>query len=343
MKTDREKHSLRGPVKTLQVETARLDEQDGRLVEVPGLAYYVRFNPDGQIVEQVNRNPDGTEWRTTNDYSDSGRLLATRHYAPSGLLSGEVRYVYDEGGKLVAEQTLTGDGNVTTPVTYVYDGEGRKVKTEELDCAGEADLLIGIEGTGSSVSAAGASRIETRYDERGEAIEVEVFDEGGVLTSRTEIVRDGRGNPLEERQYVGATVPFGPCSADASPGEETAELTEEQGAELQAEFARLFPPGTPLSKHVHRYDGEGRLVESTLTMMGMEAGRRTFAYDEFGDKSEEVSYGEGGAFESKAIFTREHDGRGNWTKEVVSTASSWDAEFGLSTPVHVTRRVVTYY
>ncbi len=122
-----------------------------------------------------------------------------------------------------------------------------------------------------------------------------------------------------------------------------AALTEEQKAEFAAEIARLFSPGTAMSRHTHKYDAEGRLTESKLTMMGMEAGRQTFAYDEFGNKSEEVSYGEGGAFESKAIFTREYDGRGNWTKEVVSTASSWDAEFGLSTPVHVTRRVVTYY
>lgn len=95
--------------------------------------------------------------------------------------------------------------------------------------------------------------------------------------------------------------------------------------------------------HTHRYDTGGRLIESRLTMMGMEASRRTFAYDEFGNKSVEVSYGEGGAFASKTIFTREYDGHGNWTKEVVSSASSRDAEFGLSTPVHVTRRAFTYY
>jgi len=57
-------------------------------------------------------------------------------------------------------------------------------------------------------------------------------------------------------------------------------------------------------------------------MMGMEISRRTFTYDEFGNKSEEVSYREG-AFESKAIFAREYDDRGNWTKELISSASSW--------------------
>ena len=85
------------------------------------------------------------------------------------------------------------------------------------------------------------------------------------------------------------------------------------------------------------------MIESKLTMMGMEAGRQTFAYDEAGNKAEEVSYDEDGKLESKAIFAREYDEHGNWTKELVSTASSWDAEFGLSTPVHMTRRTITYY
>jgi hypothetical protein len=122
-----------------------------------------------------------------------------------------------------------------------------------------------------------------------------------------------------------------------------AALTEEQKAEFAAEVARLFSPNTAMSKHTHRYDKEGRLIASTLTMMGMEASRQTYTYDDAGNKSEEASYSEDGKLASKAIFTRERDGHGNWTKELVSTASSWDAEFGLATPAHVTRRVITYW
>ena len=343
MKTDKEKHSLHGPVQTVRVETAQLKEQEGQIVEEPWFAHTIVFNPDGQIVEQVNRNPDGTEWRSVNDYSDSGKLLATRHYEPSGALTSELRYIYDEKGRLVAEQTLTGDGKTATPTIYAYDSDGRRIKIQEFDLAADANVLIGIEGTETSIGAGGAKRIETRYDERDEAVEVKVFNAEGGIISRIEITRDERGNPLEETQYVGDILPFGHCLTEACPPEETVEMTGEQRAEIEAEMARMFAPGTVMSKHVHRYDEEGRLVESRLTMMGMEANRRTFAYDEYGNKSEEVSYGEGGAFESKAIFTREYDERGNWTKEIVSSASSWNAEFGLSTPVHLTRRRITYY
>lgn len=66
----------------------------------------------------------------------------------------------------------------------------------------------------------------------------------------------------------------------------------------------------------------------------MEVNRQTFAYDEAGNKSEEVSYNAGGSV-AKAIFTLAYDKHGNWTMELVSNASSWDAEFGLSTPAQV--------
>lgn len=71
-----------------------------------------------------------------------------------------------------------------------------------------------------------------------------------------------------------------------------------------------------------------RLPEDPPKKMGMVASRQTFSYDEAGSKCEEVSYNEDGTLGSKAIFTRDYDEHGNWTKELVSTVSSWDADFG---------------
>jgi YD repeat-containing protein len=342
MRTDREKHGLRGSVSGVHVETAQFEERNGQVEEKPWFSHTIIFNRDGWLTEQINRNPDGSEWRTVSDYSDSCKLLATRTYDPSGTLNGEVKYIYDDEGKLVAEQHITQDGKVTTPTIYTYDSGGGKIKIQEFGFSGEANVLIGIEGTNTSIGAGEVKRIETRYDDRGEAVEVKVFNAAGALVSRVGIARDMRGNPLEETQYVGDVVPFGPCASGSCSTEEMAALTEEQKAELAAEVARLFSPGTAMSKHTHRYDGEGKLIESKLTMMGIEASRQTFAYDEAGNKTEEVSYNEDGTLGSKVIFTREYDEHGNWTKELVSTASSWDAEFGLSTPVHMTRRTITY-
>jgi YD repeat-containing protein len=343
MRSDRQKNGLRGSVESVRVEVAEFKEEDGQLVEKPWYGYTLRFNPKGNVVEHVHHNPDGSAWRTINDYSEAGKIIATRNYDASGQLTHEVRYVYDEQGRLVAEQIVSPDGMTNTPVIYVYDVEGRRTKIETLNFDGETGLMIGIEDTNTSIAARDAKRIETRYDVQGAAIEVLAYNSEGALVTRVEITRDAHGNPLEETQYLGDVVSFEPCSTDACSAEEQAPLTEEQQAELAAEMARVFAPGAPMSVHTHSYDERGLLVESSLRMMGMQASRQTFAYDEAGNKVEEAQYEEDGSLQSKAIFTRKVDERGNWTEEIVSSASSWDAEFGLSTPQHITRRVITYY
>lgn len=343
MVSGKRKYDLRGPVESVRVEVAEFKEENGQLVEKPWYGYSISFNPEGDVSEHAHHNPDGSPvWRTVNDYSEAGELTATKSYDASGQLASDVRYIYDEG-RLVAEQTFLPDGTTNTPVTYAYDAEGRKTKIETLNFDAEANLMIGIEDTNTSIAARDAKRIETRYDAQGSAIEVLAYNSEGALVTRVEIMRDTQGNPLEETQYLGDVVSFGPCSTDACYVEEQAQLTEEQQAELAAEMARVFAPGAPVSVHTHSYDERGLLVESSLTMMGMQASRQTFAYDEAGNKVEEASYEEDGSLQSKAIFTRKVDEHGNWTEEVVSSASKWDAEFGLSTPQHVTRRVITYY
>ena len=338
MRTDKMKYGLIGPVKNVQIVRARFEDQDGQIAETPWFSHTITFNKSGQVIEELNRNPDGSAWRTVNDYSDSGNLLATRSFDSEDALSSEVRYIYDANDRLAAEQHVTRDGIVKTPTTYTYDDAGGKVKINELDFTGEANMMIDIEGV-ALVSAAEATRVESRYNNRDEAVEIKVFNIDGALVTRIEITRDARGNPLEETQYIGDAFPFRTCASGSCSTEEMPALTEEQ----KAEIAQVFPPGGAMSKHIHRYDTEGRLIESTLMMMGMEVSRQTFAYDEVGNKSEEVSYNANEMSGVKAIFAREYDKHGNWTMELVSNASSWDAEFGLSTPAHVTRRLITYW
>jgi YD repeat-containing protein len=341
--TDKERLGFRGPVKTAQVQTARFEEQNGGVTEQPWFSHSITFDQEGRLIDQVNRNPDGSCWRTVNVYSNSGELLTTRAYDSSGTLINESRYVYDDEGRLTAEQHITEGGKVTTPTTYRYDDEGKRIKIEEYDVAEESEVMIGIEGTNTSISAGDARRVETLYDGRGAVVQVTAFNAEGLLLTRVEIRRDTMGNSIEEVQYVGDVIPFGPCTSDSCSTVEMGLVTEEQKAGFAAEIARLFSPGTAMSTHTHRYDAAGRLVESELTMMGMKANRQTFTYDDAGNKLEETNYDDEGKLASKAIFTREYDSQDNWTKEVVSTASNWDVEFGLSTPVQVTYRVITYW
>ena len=339
MRTDREKQGLIGPVKSVRVETAVFEGP----AEKPSFSHTMTFNQDGRLLDQVTRNPDGSEWRAANNYSDSGRLLAMTMYASPGAPGGEVRYVYDDEGRLVAEHHINSEGESTTPTTYTYDSTGEKVRMHMFDFSGGKNAMIGIEGTSSAILASEAQRVESRYDTRGEVIEVKVFNPSGELVSRVEITRDALGHPLEEIQDTGDVVPFSRGASDSRSTKEGPALSEEQQAEIEQEIARTFGPGTVMFKHTHRYDSEGRLIESKITMMGMDINRQTFAYDAAGNKSEEVSYNEDGTLGSKAVFAREYDEHGNWTSELVSTASTGDTEFGPSIPVNVSRRIITYW
>ena len=343
MKTDKEKHDLRGAVKSVRVETARFIEQDGQLVEQSWFDQTIAFNAQGNIIEHVHRNPDGSAFRVLNDCSDAGQLLAMKSYDADNNLVHEVIYSYDAQGRLLSEQTVVPDKTTTAHIAYSYDDAGRKTKTQLLDFAPEANVLIGIEGTSTSIGAGDAKTIKTRYDEQDEAIEVIIYNADNAVVSRVEIKRDALGNPLEEIQYTGDISPFSQCSLGASSMEEMPALTAEQQAEFAAELARMFAPGALMSKHIHEYDEAGRLIESKLTMMGMNTGHQKNTYDEAGNKSEEMSYDEDGQLQSKAILTREYDEHGNWTKELVSTASAWDAKFSSSTPSSVKRRTITYF
>jgi len=134
-------------------------------------------------------------------------VLATRNNDPSGALTSELRYSYDEKGTLIAERHISQESKVTTSTTYAYDEEGRKITIQEFAFSEEENVMIGIEGTNTGVRASEANRIVTRYDERGEAIEVKVFNATGALTIRVEITRDEHGNPLEETSTSATLYP----------------------------------------------------------------------------------------------------------------------------------------
>ncbi|HMG35393.1 MAG TPA: hypothetical protein VKM94_15750 [Blastocatellia bacterium] len=354
MKTDREKDGLRGRVKTVHVEAVEFEDSDGRLIESPWYKHTIVFDEAGWLMEHVNHMDDNSDWRKINEYSDSGVLIATRVYT-DGELSSEVRFRYDERQRLVAEEHQESDGRITTPITYAYDPDGRRTRIEHFECLPEhkeevealvddCRRVIGTDETDYSISVS-ASQVEcvvTRYDEEDEVVEVKIFNTEGGLLLRVRIERDARGNALEETTYNGDVVPFSPCESGTCSTEESTEATEGENWRIAADVAKAFTPGAAVSRQIHHYDAEGRLIESTLTMMGLEVHRQTFAYDEAGNQSEVIRHPMDDSLTHKGVFSREYDQQGNWTKEFV-TATSSDSEFKVFVPVSVTRRVITYW
>lgn len=345
MKIDKEKQELKGPVKSVQVESTQYRVQEyGQTIEIPGYSPTMIFNRDGWIIEQFHQNPDGSKWRIVNDYSETGKLITTRSYNNSDVPISEVKYIYDDKGRLTAEQYKDQDGKITTPTTYIYDSEGRKLKIQELPFIEDAGVMIGMEGANSGIGYAGRiSRSETRYDDRGEEIELKIFNSDGTLVGRMEVTRDDCGNLLEETHYHGDVVEFSEPAPDSKAAKEMATLTEEKKTDLEAKTGRMFSPGSVMSKNIYKYSEAGMLIEIRQTMMGMEAGRQTFTCDELGNKSEVINYFGNDSSGNKVIYTRNYDSNGNWTKEIVSTISNSNESAGHTTHVSETRRTITYY
>jgi hypothetical protein len=341
MKTDKEKHKLQGPVKTVQVESSQFVE-NGENTEGFPFIQTTTFNRDGWIIELVSQNPDGSKCRMINDYSETGKLIAVTSYDNSDAPIWKVKYIYDDKGRLKAEQYEDRDGKITTPTTYIYDSEG-KLKIQEFSFIEDPGIIIGMEGTASGIFYAGRiSRSETRYNDQGEEIELKVFNDAEALVGQIEVTRDAQGNIVEETLYTGNNVEFSPFAPDSEAAKEGAAMTEEQKREAERILALMFAPGAVMSKRIHKYNESGKLIETRETMMGMETNRQTFAYGEDGNKSEVINY-YGNGFESKTIFTREFDEYGNWIKKAASSVSISDAETEPKNVVNVTRRTITYY
>lgn len=376
MKTDKEMHNLRGPVQSVRVELVRFEEENGRRTEKPWYGYSLSFNPEGQITAHVHYHPDGSSWRTSNDYSEAGKLLATRSYDASGQLSHQVRYVYDADGRLAAAHTVRARGEMTSPVTYSYYTQGRKTKTEVIEyeeacgvagdngkaasCAtgdaGGAHIMFALEGTDSAFGVPGARTVKTIYEPSGKPVELAFYGARGALLQKVVLTYDAGGRLIEETQYGSGGLfpcgsqrgwarwlaPVGLRLAKAFLFGRSAYLYSVRRGELR-KVGRSMLYGTLLSETAYAYDAQGRRSERVIRFCGSTGERTGYSYDKEGNQVEEASYDECGSLHSKAIFTRKVDGHGNWTEEIVSSASSWEAEFGLSTPQHVTRRALTYY
>lgn len=132
-----------------------------------------------------------------------------------------------------------------------------------------------------------------------------------------------------------------PYLATTETGEQARQPpTEEEMAEVAAEMERLFAPGTQFMKQTHAYDELGRLVEKKMMMAGITAFHQSFRYNEYGDPAEETSYDQEGKVQSRAIYEREYDARGNWmTQKVLGQAD----ESSAWRPSIMYRRETSYY
>ena len=344
--TIRDRWGLRGPVQSCRLERRRFLSRCGAdtcEAEEHGDMSNVEFRPDGSLARQWHRNPDGSEWTTTLQYDHAGRLLTVREENTAGLVGVQI-YEYDTAGRLARLIARDKDGSERVAETYAYDIAGRKKKTLYVDLATQrpnTQYAWGVEGSDSSYSAPGAATLTTIYDERERPNTLLFHDVQGRLLSRVEFRYDEAGHLVEEAQTK---------ADDAMPPEMLAQLNAAQLEALRTLFGA--------ARQLHRYDKQGCRIETRSQLGPLGGHRKTMAYNDHGDQTEEVfehetrehamddqgrlsdSPTKESAKRSEARFRYIYDTRGNWVEKVIEGRGGVDQDFTVSS---IERRLLAYY
>jgi len=210
--------------------------------------------------------------------------------------------------------------------------------------------MYSMEGSDAAVPAPGATSMTTVYDGQGRPVETVFHDSQQRALCWLKLGYDEAGRMTEETLYA--------ASEETLPAEMLAQLNPAQLQSVKAIFG--LGEGRQQWKRVHRYDAEGRRVETAFHFGALGGERRTTAYNDHGDLSEEKTYrnarelsiddqgriaggenlttNEAPSYEARSSY--QYDEHGNWIERVVSGRSQPDQPF---VECSLERRSLTYH
>ena len=224
---------------------------------------------------------------------------------------------------------------------------GRKKKTKYVDIASQrpdTNYSWGVEGTDTLYSAPGTVKLTTFYNDRDQPLELRFYDAADQVLNRIAFTYDADGNLIEEVQ-MSASDTFDDLFAEAPPDE------------VAAHRALLQSVTEPM-RATHRYDDEGRRVETHRQLGLMLDQIRIRAYNDYGDEVTETDEDHGRNYgldeigqllpvpgsertsRCEARFHYEYDQYGNWITKTVESRSSTEQDFSTSS---IERRTIHYF
>jgi YD repeat-containing protein len=347
--SDRDKASLRGPVKTV-VDEQTFSMSDGQQLLTTSTTEYA---PDGRILEMRTRNQDGSGWVTNYTYHSDGRLLKTVFGKVGSAPGYETTYSYDEAQRLIGLKS--GDKN---QIRYHYDDKGRKSLIESYDSEPlppNKAYATHWEGTDLGFAPYPGGALTTLYNEQGVAMGAQLKDKDGKLVAHILRKFDAQGCITSEEQVADAPELM-------IPDELRSTLNPEQAKSVGAFVAGgmhdraisyvydthghvkerrrsggVFGQEVTITTYNDRGDIES---ERTTTVMNPEAGR-DYSLTEAGAM---IPVGQPQAAPPpttyEAQYSYQYDSYGNWTEKATVARSRPDAQWE---PRSIFRRKLTYY
>ncbi len=347
---DRDLWDLRGPVRACRIQRAWYTRRCGtEACETAegGDVSAVEFRTDGSLTQSWHRNPDGSEWTSTYEYNDRGRLTEVR-MGNEGGVDNLRSYSYDSLERLTRVTDRTQGGGERISESYEYDDACCKRKTNYDDATVQRPNTLrgwAVEGTDTMYAAAGATMMTTLYNDRGQPTGLILYNGAGNPLSRVEFRYDHNGNLVEEAQTN--------AEAMLPPGVPTSM----NPARLETVRRLLGVGGEPI-RRTHRYNDEGRRIATRQRIVPFGEDRKTMAYNDRGDRAEEVSEHEQREFtldeegrltaipskasvsRSEARFRYEYDAHGNWVMKTVGCRYGADQDYTVTS---VERRTLDYF
>jgi len=357
IKANRAKDSLQGLVKELYARTVSLWEKNGDVPEKFQSLQFFRYDEAGNKIEEAHYSADNSLlFKTIYVYDSAGKLVEQIYFHTNESPTFKTVYEYDQTGRLIEQKSFGADGSLERTLRPAHTIEGLRIEEETLPFS-EADsdsfCLTGIEGTDMLFSAQGGDIIRKVYDDKGKLIEITIRSKKGKRAGKILFAYDGDGRLIEMSHYGGNG--FSPC------GERTKwqRILEPfamrsikiflllkclysfglKGEMRKAARCVLYGPLYMLTVFV--YDGEGQIVEEQTNFVGSLEMKKVSAYDEKGNKAEEIEYMDNESVMRKQCYSREYDFQGNWVKETLSCQSQIDEK--LEQSAVVTYRTISYY
>lgn len=328
MKNTAAAEDLIGSVKAVTTKTISVFENAGEIVERLESTSSCRFDESNNLIESRHTMPNGCEGKTVNRFDSQNRLIETVFYTNGVKQRRE--FSYDSENRLFETKYYDENNNLQNTHRHIYTKDNLRIeeidydtlfngKRNPFDSVGfNIEPQLAVHFSGKDVS-----KSKTIHSADDKLLEVSFYNRQKKLKGKVRVAYDSDGVPLQVRKF-GDHFYFFPYELkrwkiiflDKIVWLHTA-LKTFYDLVIRGEFKKAgqcFIYGTPYEETNFHYDAHKRLVEIITFSTIHDGHRKTFKYDEKGNKSEETMYSGKDSISHSEKHEYEYDAQNNWIK-----------------------------
>lgn len=176
-----------------------------------------------------------------------------------------------------------------------------------------------------------SDRVVYSFDAKSRLINIDYYDEKGILTSNDVYKYGANGRRLEAAYYLEGSLSFRHAYNFNAQGD-------------RAEIESRFPPDDHISgKEIYIHEADGRILEAAFyNPDGSLAFKEFYKYDRKGNPAEYTVFDSSGTILSKEGYEYRFDAQGNWLEKrtLVWTTAKGKNQYE---PVEIIRRAISYF